>query len=56
MQLAANNHAFALLIPMPRFNCINFHQNMPKILVVFAKKNTKFLSSEGSATRPTSAP
>ena len=32
------NHAFALLMSVPRFNSINFYQNKPKIKLCLPKK------------------
>ena len=42
---------FALPISKPRFKSIIFNQNSPKIKL-FLKKNAKFSSAGGSATRP----
>ena len=40
------NHSIALLILMPRFEAINFHQNRPS---AFVQKNIKFSITGGSA-------
>ena len=36
------NDVFAMLISMPRFKCINFYENSPKIMLFFPKKYKKF--------------
>ena len=43
------NHVFALLICMPRFNSVNFHQNWSKIKLVLPKG---FKIFERSVLRP----
>ena len=50
-----SSHVFALLISMPCFESINFHQNKLKIKL-FLQTNTNFLSAEGSAPRPPKRP